>query len=112
MIHRSRYACRRRMVFGFSTPWRERRQSIEQRQEMPFLDHFRRVTSRGRQYLPVIGGMCNTVYMYRWLAISGLVRVTGQLRTGNFAADYLLQLTLMVVPIFAISAALFLLFEK
>jgi peptidoglycan/LPS O-acetylase OafA/YrhL len=63
-------------------------------------------------WITAIGGMCYTVYMYHWFAISALVRATGHIRTGRLTFDYLLQIALMTFPILAMSAILFLLCEK
>jgi peptidoglycan/LPS O-acetylase OafA/YrhL len=63
-------------------------------------------------WITVIGGMCYTIYMYHWFAISALVRATGHIRTGWPTSDYLLQISLMTLPILGISALLFLVSEK
>ena len=73
-----------------------------------------RLTARflGHPWIAVIGGMCYTIYMYHWLMISLLVRVTGLLRTHILWLDLLIQFVLMSAIIIAICAVLFALFER
>jgi peptidoglycan/LPS O-acetylase OafA/YrhL len=63
-------------------------------------------------WIMTIGGMCYTIYMYHWLMISMLVRVTGHLRTHILWLDLLIQFMLMSVIITGICAVLFALFER
>jgi peptidoglycan/LPS O-acetylase OafA/YrhL len=63
-------------------------------------------------WITTVGGMCYTIYMYHWLMISMLVRVTGGLRTHILWLDLLIQFVLMSVIIIAICAVLFALFER
>jgi peptidoglycan/LPS O-acetylase OafA/YrhL len=63
-------------------------------------------------WITTIGGMCYTIYMYHWLMISMLVRVTGHLRTHVLWLDLLIQFVLMSVIITGICAVLFALFER
>lgn len=62
--------------------------------------------------ITTVGGMCYTIYMYHWLMISLLVRVTGCLQTHILWIDLLVQFALMSVAIILISAVLFILFER
>jgi peptidoglycan/LPS O-acetylase OafA/YrhL len=62
--------------------------------------------------ITTMGGMCYTIYMYHWLMISMLVRVTGGLRTHILWLDLLIQFVLMSVIIIAACAVLFTLFER
>ena len=66
----------------------------------------------GYPWIATIGGMCYTIYMYHWLMISMLVRVTGHLQTHIFWLDLLIQYVLMSVVITAVCSILFLLFER
>ena len=63
-------------------------------------------------WLTTIGGMCYTIYMYHWLMISGIVRVTGHLRTHILWLDLLMQFLLMSVIITVVCSVLFTLFER
>jgi peptidoglycan/LPS O-acetylase OafA/YrhL len=65
-----------------------------------------------RPFLTVIGGMCYTIYMYHWLMISGLIRVTKRFSTHIFWLDLLIQFVVMSAIIIAICAVLFALFER
>lgn len=60
-----------------------------------------------RPLLTTIGGMCYTIYMYHWLMISGLFRVTGKLSTHLFWLDLLIQFAVMSVIIVGICGVLF-----
>ena len=62
--------------------------------------------------ITTVGGMCYTIYMYHWLMISLLVRVTGCLQTHILWIDLLVQFALMSIAIILISAVLFILFER
>lgn len=66
----------------------------------------------GRPLLTVIGGMCYTIYMYHWLMISGLIRVTKKFATGVFWVDLLINFVVMSAVIIAICAVLFAWFER
>jgi peptidoglycan/LPS O-acetylase OafA/YrhL len=66
----------------------------------------------GYPLIATIGGMCYTIYMYHWLMISMLVRVTGHLRTHIFWLDLLIQFVLMSVIITLVCAVLFAFFER
>jgi peptidoglycan/LPS O-acetylase OafA/YrhL len=72
------------------------------------------ITSKflGFQWITTIGGMCYTIYMYHWLMISMLVRVTGQIQTHILWLDLLIQFVLMSVIIVGVCAILFALFER
>ena len=73
-----------------------------------------RITSwlLSRPLLTVIGGMCYTIYMYHWLMISGIIRITKRISTHVFWLDLLIQFVLMSAIIIAICAVLFALFER
>jgi peptidoglycan/LPS O-acetylase OafA/YrhL len=62
--------------------------------------------------LTTIGGMCYTIYMYHWLMISGLIRITRKLFIHIFWADELIQFVILSAIIIAICAGLFALFER
>ena len=62
--------------------------------------------------ITTVGGMCYTVYMYHWLMISLLVRVTGRLQTHILWLDLLVQFVLMSIAIILVSAVLFIFFER
>jgi peptidoglycan/LPS O-acetylase OafA/YrhL len=66
----------------------------------------------GHPWIATVGGMCYTIYMYHWLMISMLVRVTGRLRTHILWLDLLIQFVLMSLIITAACAVLFALFER
>jgi peptidoglycan/LPS O-acetylase OafA/YrhL len=63
-------------------------------------------------WLTTIGGMCYTIYMYHWLMISALVRLTERLQTHVFWLDMLIQFTVITAVIIVICAFLFALFER
>ena len=63
-------------------------------------------------WITTMGGMCYTIYLYHWLMISMLVRVTGRLQTHILWLDLLIQFVLMSVIIIAACAVLFSLFER
>jgi peptidoglycan/LPS O-acetylase OafA/YrhL len=65
-----------------------------------------------RPLLTVIGGMCYTIYMYHWLMISGLIRITKKFATHVFWIDLLINFAVMSAIIIAICAVLFALFER
>jgi peptidoglycan/LPS O-acetylase OafA/YrhL len=62
--------------------------------------------------LTTIGGMCYTIYMYHWLMISGLIRITKKFSTQVFWMDALIQFAIMSAIIIAVCAVLFALFER
>jgi peptidoglycan/LPS O-acetylase OafA/YrhL len=62
--------------------------------------------------LTTIGGMCYTIYMYHWLMISGLIRLTIKLSTHIFWLDMLIQFAVMSAIIIGIGSVLFALFER
>jgi peptidoglycan/LPS O-acetylase OafA/YrhL len=66
----------------------------------------------GHPLLTTIGGMCYTIYMYHWLMISGLIRLTIKLSTHIFWLDLLIQFAVMSTVIIAICSVLFALFER
>jgi len=66
----------------------------------------------GLPLLTTIGGMCYTIYMYHWLMISGLIRLTIKLSTHIFWLDLLIQFVVMSAIIIAVSCVLFALFER
>jgi len=72
------------------------------------------ITARflGFPWITTVGGMCYTIYMYHWLMISMLVRVTGCLQTHILWLDLLIQFVLMSVIIIGICTVLFALFER
>ncbi|MBI3865245.1 MAG: acyltransferase [Planctomycetia bacterium] len=60
-----------------------------------------------------IGGMCYTIYLYHFFIIAGMAHATFGIPAGaGFAGNFLLQAALICPPVIAISAVLFLLFEK
>jgi peptidoglycan/LPS O-acetylase OafA/YrhL len=56
--------------------------------------------------------MCYTIYMYHWLMISGIVRITGHFQTHVLWLDLLIQFVLMSIIITFACSALFVLFER
>ena len=66
----------------------------------------------GQPLITTIGGMCYTIYMYHWLMISGLIRLTIKFSTHIFWLDLLIQFVLMSAIIIAICSVLFALFER
>jgi peptidoglycan/LPS O-acetylase OafA/YrhL len=66
----------------------------------------------GQPLITTIGGMCYTIYMYHWLMISGLIRLTIKFSTHIFWLDLLIQFAVMSVIIIAICGVLFALFER
>jgi peptidoglycan/LPS O-acetylase OafA/YrhL len=66
----------------------------------------------GQPLITTIGGMCYTIYMYHWLMISGLIRLTIHCSTRIFWLDMLIQFVLMSVIIIAVCSVLFALFER
>jgi len=62
--------------------------------------------------ITTIGGMCYTIYMYHWLMISGLTRLTLKLSTHIFWLDLLIQFVLMSAIIIAVCSVLFAFFER
>lgn len=65
-----------------------------------------------RPWVATIGGMCYTIYMYHELVISTLIRVTVHLQTKILWLDLLVQFLVMMPVILAVSAGLFVLFER
>ncbi|MGO8747657.1 MAG: acyltransferase family protein [Thermoguttaceae bacterium] len=64
-------------------------------------------------WIVTIGGMCYTIYLYHFFIISAVGRFTIGLSAGPYYLTNLLLQALLIVPcILAISAVLFLLFEK
>lgn len=63
-------------------------------------------------WIVVIGGMCYTIYMYHWLMISTLIRMTVRLQTHVFWLDLIIQFVLMSILIIAACGVLFVLFER
>jgi peptidoglycan/LPS O-acetylase OafA/YrhL len=66
----------------------------------------------GNPWITTIGGMCYTIYMYHWLMISALIRLTGRLQTHILWLDLLIQFVVMSVIIISVCAILFALFER
>jgi len=66
----------------------------------------------GNPWITTIGGMCYTIYMYHWLMISMLVRLTGRWRTHILWLDLLIQFVVMSAAIVFLCAILFALFER
>jgi len=66
----------------------------------------------GNSWITTIGGMCYTIYMYHWLMISLLVRLTGRWQTHILWLDLLIQFIVMSVIIIVLCAVLFALFER
>ena len=66
----------------------------------------------GNPWITTIGGMCYTIYMYHWLMISMLVRLTGRWRTHILWLDLLIQFVVMSAVIIFLCAILFALFER
>jgi len=66
----------------------------------------------GHPLLTTIGGICYTIYMYHWLMISGLIRLTVRYSTHLFWLDLLIQFVLLSLIIIAICSVLFVLFER
>ena len=70
-----------------------------------------RVLSTG--WVPTIGGMCYTIYLYHYHIISAVGRLTIGIPAGSsYTGNLLLQTLLNLPPILAGSAVLYLLFEK
>jgi peptidoglycan/LPS O-acetylase OafA/YrhL len=63
-------------------------------------------------WIVTIGGMCYTIYMYHWLMISVLSKVTTRLRTGAVGLDLLIQFVVLAASITFICAFLFMAFER
>ncbi len=64
-------------------------------------------------FVYTVGGMCYTIYLYNFFAISALGRFTTRLVVGdNFTLNLLIQCLVLSVPTLAISAVLFALFER
>jgi peptidoglycan/LPS O-acetylase OafA/YrhL len=63
-------------------------------------------------WITTIGGMCYTIYMYHWLLISLLLRVTGHLLTGVYGLDLLVQFLILTPLIILICAVPFVWFER
>jgi len=63
-------------------------------------------------FITTIGGMCYTIYMYHWLMISGVIRLTKGLATHVFWLDLLIQFVVMSAIIIVICAGLFALCER
>jgi peptidoglycan/LPS O-acetylase OafA/YrhL len=73
-----------------------------------------RVAARllGNSWITIIGGMCYTIYMYHWLMVSSLIRVTKGAHTGALWLDLIIQCAVMVPVITLVSLVLFVLFER
>lgn len=63
-------------------------------------------------WIATIGGMCYTIYMYHWLMISALIRITQGFHTRVFWQTLIMQYLIMVPVIVAVCALLFILFER
>ena len=83
---------------------------------LAYLGAFRgRVLSRlvQQRWLAAIGGMCYTIYLYHFLLISALGRLTLHARISHeYAINLLLQFCLIGGATLLLSSTLFLLFEK
>jgi peptidoglycan/LPS O-acetylase OafA/YrhL len=66
----------------------------------------------GNPWITTIGGMCYTIYLYHWLMISLLVRLTGRWQTHILWLDLLIQFVVMSAAIIFLCAILFALFER
>ncbi len=66
----------------------------------------------GNPWITTIGGMCYTIYLYHWLMISLLVRLTGRWQTHILWLDLLIQFVVMSAVIIFLCAILFALFER
>jgi peptidoglycan/LPS O-acetylase OafA/YrhL len=66
----------------------------------------------GHPWIATIGGMCYTIYMYHWLMISLLIRLTIRLQTHVLWLDLLIQFAVMSVIIIGVCAVLFAVFER
>jgi peptidoglycan/LPS O-acetylase OafA/YrhL len=66
----------------------------------------------GHPLLTTIGGMCYTIYMYHWLMISGLIRLTLRFSTHLFWLDLLIQFVVLSAVIITLCSGLFALFER
>ncbi len=66
-----------------------------------------------RPWIVTIGGMCYTIYLYHFLVLTGVGRLTQSITVpGGIAANFALQVVLIVPAVLACSALLFVLFEK
>jgi|ERR1700733_8718457 len=63
-------------------------------------------------WIVTIGGMCYTIYMYHWIMISVLLRLTEKLQTHVFWLDIIIQFAVLSVMIIIICAFLFSIFER
>lgn len=66
----------------------------------------------GNPWIATIGGMCYTIYMYHWLMISALIRLTLRLQTHVLWLDLLIQFVVMSAVIIFLCAILFAIFER
>ena len=66
----------------------------------------------GNPLIITIGGMCYTIYMYHWLMISGVIRLTKGFQTHVLWWDLIVQLALISAIILPICALIFLFFER
>lgn len=65
------------------------------------------------KFVPIIGGMCYSIYLLHYPIISFLGRVTMKLKiTDYFLPNLFLQITLLVVPILIISSIFYLYVER
>ena len=62
--------------------------------------------------ISTIGGMCYTIYMYHYLLISLIGRLTLRFATGNYLIDLLVHLITHTAVVLLVCAPLFLLFER
>lgn len=61
----------------------------------------------------IIGGMCYTIYLYHFVLVTALGRLTMKIApSGSFAVHLAIQIVLLAIPILIMSAVLFALFEK
>lgn len=73
--------------------------------------HVKRVFSMG--WIPIIGGMCYSIYLLHYTLISLLGRLTLKIQiTDQFLPNMLLQLVLLIVPAIFISAIYYYLVER
>lgn len=65
------------------------------------------------KFVPIIGGMCYTIYLIHYTTISMLGRFTVKLHFTNwFIPNLLLQFVLLIIPILLISSVFFLYVER
>ncbi|MEO7767236.1 MAG: acyltransferase [Ferruginibacter sp.] len=63
-------------------------------------------------YISAIGGMCYTIYLVHYPLTYLVLKANTRIRTGNLAADYLINLAIFIPLILLICSILFLFIEK